>query len=224
METALFLPIISVLIFVLAAAVLFLAFAYRQLATHFERLQKQSANEHALALQKSTKMLNSAFQQSQGILKDSEQKAEELVTNTEFLSASVQKELDEKIQATTQKELKAYGAVLEAFSKDVKKTFDSISSTLTAQTGKELETFRQTIQTQTKQIETGFLEEVAKNRQAAEQEGAAYKQELIKKIDQKAPEIIKKVLEEVAPKMITNKDHEELVLQSLSEAKQSHVI
>lgn len=224
METALFIPIISVLFIVVAGALLFLGFAYRQLASQFEKLQAKTNQERSETWQKSTKMLDSAQEKSQNLLEKSEEKAQEIIVDAEFFTAAAQKELGQKIDEATHKHLGEYNQLLGEFRKELTKTFTKMSADLETGAGQELATFRQSIQERTKQMETDLQSQMTQNYQAAQDEIAAYKQAVSKKIDEQARVVIKEVVQEVVPKMISPSDHEALIIQALTEAKQSHAI
>lgn len=224
METALFLPIISVLFLVVGVALLFLGFAYHQLAGHFERLHHQASQKQAGALQQADKIIDSAREESHQMLEKSEEKAQEIVINAEFFTAASQKELGEKLETATRSHLAEYKKMLATFRTELSTTLNTMSKDLEAGAGQELDLFRQHIQEQTQQAENEFNQQVSKNFQLAEAEVAAYKQTMIKKIDQQASEIVKEVINEVVPKIITPKEHEQLVLDALTQAKQTHAI
>jgi len=224
METALFLPIISILFFVVAAALVFLAFAYRQIAEHFEQLQHRSNREHANANQKASKIVDSAREDAHEILEKSEQKAQEIVISAEFFTAASQEELGNKLQEATKKHVSEYSQMLATFRQDLSKTFRSMSQELSSGADQELATFRQNIQEQTKRAESEFNQQMSKNFQLAQEEVTTYKQLMMKKVDQQTHDIVQQVILEVVPKVITPKDNETLVIQALTEAKQSHAI
>jgi F0F1-type ATP synthase membrane subunit b/b' len=224
METALFLPIISLLLVVVAAGLVFLAFAYRQLAENFNRIHAQSDREHSAGFHKADKLIESAREQSHQMIEESEEKAQDIVIKAEFFTAASQKELGQKIEDATQKHLSEYNEMLEKFRKDLSSTFTKMSEELEDGAGKELDTFRQNIQKQTQKMETDLATQLTSNNKVAQDEIDAYKQAVIKKLDTQAQEIVKEVVKQVVPTFISNKDHEALVLQALTESKQRHAI
>jgi F0F1-type ATP synthase membrane subunit b/b' len=224
METALFLPILSVLLVVVAAGLVFLALAYRQLVEHFERLQNQIDLEHAPSQQHANTVMSAARHHSQELLAQSEKKAQDILINAEFFTSASQKELGEKLEEATQKHLYEYEHMLASFRQDLGKTFHAMAKDLNKGAEEQLASFRESIQQQTKQAETEFQSQMSQNYQVAQKEITAYKEMMMKKIDQQTYEIVKEVVQTVAPNMVSNKDHEALVLHALTDAKQHHAI
>ncbi len=150
---------------------------------------------------------------SEAMIKKAHRHALKIIEDSEFISSDMKQHVREALVEAEQKEAEEY-----------QKTMDQIQKKITSESVKQLHSFS-----------TKLLEETKKNEQVLEKKTESVQAELEKYIQERKTElnskleehifkIVQSVLEDVSGKLLSQEQHEQLILEALQKAKQDHVL
>ena len=213
---------ITVLLF-LGAAVFFFIAMYARLLEELEKLRSSHSHTPLKEHQDAARLVEQAKNRSLEIIEASERKAKEIIASTDFFSAVSSDQMSESVKSASQKQTQDYLKVLEKVKLEVLGQFTALSQNVEKEAVKDIEDFRKNLEVKTMKSENVLETKVQEEYQKSSAELTAYKQTVIKKIDENMFEIVNQVVHKVVGKTLTPAEHQTLVLQALEEAKQNHV-
>lgn len=169
------------------------------------------------------------------ILEVARQKAAKILSDSHFISNNTTKEFQDQLKTVSLNEVKDFEKVtavlLEAYKKELEdlklntvKIVNNITKGIEKNTEGELKDFEEILKKETygsqKIVEQKIEEDYAKAQKAIED----YKADRIKKVEDNIYNIIQNVSKMVLGKAIELKDHEQLVIDALTKAKQEKVL
>jgi len=218
-------PLISILTLV----VFFMAIIYLY---RLYRKSKELEKRQERVYQEASKIIENAHKKSKTIIEETIEKAKETLFKTEYLKDDVKKDLEntfakaaQKAEEMLAKDLRQFDGEYKNLFKDIKQEYlEAVGEALgslekTAQ--KEIEEFRKSLKKETigsgsiinKKAEEEFLK--------AQKEVEEYKAKQLKFIDSSVNKIIVKVVKEATGKIVSISDHQEIILDSLNNAKRA---
>ena len=213
---------ITVLLFLIAAVFFFIAM-YARLLEELNTLRTSHSHTSLKEHQDATRLVEQAKNRSLEIIEASERKAKEIIASTDFFSAVSSDQISESVKTASQKQTQDYLKVLEQVKVEVLGQFTSLSQHVEKEAVKDMEDFRKNLEAETLKSENMLETKVQEEHKKSNAELTAYKQTVIKKIDENMFEIVNQVVHKVVGKTLTPAEHQALVLQALEEAKQNHV-
>lgn len=147
------------------------------------------------------------------LIKDAREKAIEIIGEAKVDTIKWRDTLDEEIMKLTDEQLVEYKEKLQTISKDVEKD---------VKTGAE--DFRKVLEMETVGVQKAVAKRVQDEFSVIEEQIQEYKSEKIKEIEAKSEVLLDKVVREVFGKGLTIKDHEQLIIRSLDQAKKINAI
>ena len=207
---------ITVLLFLIAAVFFFIAM-YARLLEELNTLRTSHSHTSLKEHQDATRLVEQAKNRSLEIIEASERKAKEIIASTDFFSAVSSDQISESVKTASQKQTQDYLKVLEQVKVEV------LSQHVEKEAVKDMEDFRKNLEAETLKSENMLETKVQEEHKKSNAELTAYKQTVIKKIDENMFEIVNQVVHKVVGKTLTPAEHQALVLQALEEAKQNHV-
>ncbi len=147
------------------------------------------------------------------LIKDAREKAIEIIGEAKVDTIKWRDTLDEEIMKLTDEQLVEYKEKLQTISKDVEKDV-KIGA----------EDFRKVLEMETVGVQKAVAKRVQDEFSVIEEQIQEYKSEKIKEIEAKSEVLLDKVVREVFGKGLTIKDHEQLIIRSLDQAKKINAI
>jgi F0F1-type ATP synthase membrane subunit b/b' len=213
MNIEILLYIAAFLAAILGLVLAFITLSYRSLIQKYFALRKE--NEEMVA---------SAKQKSDEIIKDAQDKAQKIIHESEMISVDTKKILDEKLQSATVQQITEFTGFLEKAQSDMNNVLGNLSKDITTESIREIENFKKSLESQTLKAEDMLKNVIADSNKKLDSEMAIIKEKRINELDSQIFEIIRKVSKEVIAKSINTKDHEDLILEALNEAKTQGLI
>lgn len=210
----------------LAAVIIFYARTLKKLHETQREEEKLRSNIH----KKAEEALDDARQKAAQIITEANLKAKDLLSKTQGFNDKsrniLQKQLEtvSKTQAANLEKasidlLKDYQKMLEDLKQDHVNVFRNMSKDIESYTSSELSDFKETIEKETVDTQKIVGQRIEEEFKKAETDLAAYKAEKIKKIDDSIYDLLRTVSELSFGKALSLNEHQELILQSLEQAK-----
>lgn len=217
------LPITLIISILLSALVLlfsyFLSRKEKRLAKEEERLRK--------IFSRSTEEANS---NSQEIIKKAIDRAERIILDAEIVKTDFLNKVHENLERVGEQGVRELKIDSVSFDKKYKDLFDGLkneylkhaNSTLDSVekiADEELEDFRKILRTETVESQEVISKKISEEFERAQKEIENYKTGRIDKIDKEISTVVSVISKDVLGKTITPREHEEIILEALENAK-----
>lgn len=150
---------------------------------------------------------------SEAMIKRAHKQALQIIEDSEFLTAQMKQQVKEALVEAEENEEAEY-----------QKTLAQIQKKITHESMKHLEEFSASLLAETKKNE----QNLEKRQQAAQQEIQTYleqrKQQIEAELKSHIFSIIQSVLQKVTGQLLSQEQHEQLILDALQQAKEEHVL
>jgi len=187
------------------------------------------------AYRESVRVLDKAKESSINILKSSTKQASKTMREAQLLSDETKKLLDSSLDTLTSKQKKeiseATKVLIEKNKELIEKSQDESSRDMRNLTRRleeellsEIEAFKNNLHQEVIESEHIVEERVHSEYEALKGELARFKKQRLASIDREIAEIVERVGKEVLGKSISTRDHEDLIIKALEQAKQDRVI
>lgn len=163
------------------------------------------------------KALEEANKQSQEILKDAQNKAGEIIKNSEIFSKDMKTDFQSSIRKLVDYEISVYKDLEKSTNAESIKLFKSVSDSVTKNVEAYLSSVESTL--------SGQIADATKNIEKSMEESLdIYKKERMRAIDADASKLVREISLKVLGRGIAIEDHEKLILKALEEAKRDNVL
>lgn len=190
-----------------------IAISYRKLIDKYYKL-KEERDEFEKNIDK----------QKSAILDDARKKSAEIIQKTQLLTDETKSELTRELKNAIDKEVQNYMTTLAQSNKQITQTLQNISNDIKNTSLSEMDNFKNMLISESKrsqgEIETA-INQVVKNLEAELEE---YKANRIGQIEVQIAQVIEEVAMKVIGKSLSVKEHEDLVLSALDEAKKRNAL
>lgn len=213
MNIEIMLYIAAFLTAILGLVLAFVTLSYRELVKKYFHLRKEN-----------DEMSASAKAKSDAIIKDAQVKALRIIQEAELISGDTKKVLEDKLQSATSQQISEFNNFLSKAQSDLNNVLASVSKDITEQSVTEIEVFKKSLENQTLKAQEALKSVIGESNKKLESEMAVIREKRVKELDEAIFEIIRKVSKEVLTSSINTKDHEDLIVKSLEEAKSQGLI
>ncbi|RJR28500.1 hypothetical protein C4564_05370 [Candidatus Microgenomates bacterium] len=163
------------------------------------------------------KALEEANKQSQEILKDAQNKAGEIIKNSEIFSKDMKTDFQSSIRKLVDYEISVYKDLEKSTNAESIKLFKSVSDSVTKNVEAYLSSVESTL--------SGQITDATKNIEKSMEESLDnYKKERMRAIDADVSKLVREISLKVLGRGIAIEDHEKLILKALEEAKRDNVL
>lgn len=216
-------------VFGLSVVILLIIQSYNHLIKKIEQADGEKIHLHEAVNQKATQILEDTHKQNVQIIGDANKKAAEILATAQISKTDAEDMLRMKLDELISLQKKNTDSMNDRFSKnylealeklknqDVK-SFEKISGETADIVSREMQDFTKTLKGETVDAHTIMRERIEQEYAKAEEEILAYKQAQLKKIDDSVYPLLKNVVSLVVGKTLTTSDHEELIMQAITEA------
>ncbi len=233
--------IAPILFYDLLAVVLILGIALAILAIYYAKILKRvnvlamekdqlSATVH----KKAQDLLESSQEKSAEIIEKAQSKALELINSAQFYNEETRHIFQQELEKAKQNQhlefsqassefLKSYEKALEEIKSENIKGLHKVSEDIQAVSSSQVGNFEKIIEEETLAAQKIVEEKIEKEYQVLKSELDNYKKTEIQKVERNIVRIIRRVSEKVLSKGLSMAEHEQIVLQSLEEAKKELV-
>lgn len=216
-------------VFGLSVVILLIIQSYNHLIKKIEQADREKIHLHEAVNQKATQILEDTHEQNVQIIGEANRKAAEILATAQISKTDAEEMLREKLDELISLQKKNTDSMNDRFSKnylealeklknqDVK-SFEKISGEAAEIVSREMQDFTKTLKGETVDAHTIMRERIEQEYAKAEEEILAYKQAQLKKIDGSVYPLLKNVVSLVVGKTLTTSDHEDLIMQAITEA------
>lgn len=222
------LPLLALLLaillsLVLVILILLINFRYLHMAMAAPS-HDASAEASAAARHRAQKILDDATTRAQGIIEKAENSAHQLLADTEFFGKKSQEHLEKQLKLVSEEQLTEYKKFSEHLRQELSAAFAQYQETLSQDASQSLHDFQEKT--------TAAQAELVKSLQSQHQEQLAkmkddavdYRAQVWENINETLPTLIQAICASVVKKSLSPKEHQDLVIAALDEAKKRHVI
>lgn len=216
-------------VFGLSVVILLIIQSYNHLIKKIEQADSEKIHLHEAVNQKATQILEDTHEQNIQIIGEANRKAAEILATAQVSKTDAEEMLREKLDELIRLQKKNTDTMNDRFSKnylealeklknqDVK-SFEKISTEAADIVSREMQDFTKTLKGETVDAHTIMRERIEQEYAKAEEEILAYKEAQLKKIDDSVYPLLKNVVSLVVGKTLTPSDHEDLIMQAITEA------
>ena len=210
----------SVLITIALALLLIATIAtYASLLRKYKALLEEKSKLKAEAESQVDKIFQEVRQKAHQIIEESRQKATKIVGDAGVISNELKEKMLNELNKVSAEYTKDYQGTLDAAKNESIKIISNMSKGITSEASHEIQAMRATLQQEVAKTHAETKKAIDEVYKRVEEEIKVYKERKLKKVDEQALEIVKQVSSDVLGKAIDAKQHEELVIKALEEAK-----
>jgi len=211
--------------------ILFYLFIDKFTSSKKVKLQEATIKQEAYA--KALSILEEAKDSSLKIVEDANKRAQALLGDVQLVTNDVRRDLNEQLQALSDKHIQALsstndefiGSFKKALGDESQKTTDVLEQTTTIVRDallSEVDQFKDILRKETFETEEQVKNKIQDEYTAVRDELAEYKKTKLAAVDAKIYEIVYEVVSNVTGKTLDVDSHQEIVIQFLEQAKKEH--
>lgn len=190
-----------VLVFALAIALSWLILSYRKAVSKL--------TEHRVV---QSKLLAKSEDQSMEIINKAQQQAAAIIQSTDQFVRASNQNFEKNLKTVSEQELSGLKQTLTLAKQEIEKVTQEISNQLKDNSADSFEQVRKAYSVQLEKAYGVALSDIEK-----------YKKEKSAEVDKKVLEMVRQITAEVLNTSLTQKQHSELVVKALEEARKKHV-
>lgn len=214
----------------LAVVLVAIGLSYSRLVRKLHKSEEENLTLHQDMQDKTVMLLDEARTRAVKIIEDANTKAQQIISGSQELDQTAKEAIIEQLKELAKEESQTFGKS----SQDISKTYEmmlakmreehinmlkSISKDIESQALTEVEGFKTTLAQGTIGSQKMLEQRIAQEYTALQNQLVEYKQVRLKKIDQSIYQLIQTVCVEVIGKTMTLEDHQKLVTDVLTQAK-----
>lgn len=184
-------------------------------------------NIHTLR-QKELEMKERSNNQADQIIEQARAKAMEIVTGANNFASQQQKDINAQLAKFAATQQEHYEQALTAIKSHTLDAVEKIAMDIKANTLSDFKQLLANLEQQIESSKTDFRTNLSnlyqKDYEEAKKQLEDYKKQSMEKIDANSKEIIKDYSIKVFGRMLSYEEHEDLIMESLEEAKKAHVL
>jgi hypothetical protein len=189
----------------------------------YTKLLKDKKSSKADGEKTSLDEIGKAQDTANEIIKDAQLKAQEIIRNSQTFSEETRKAFIKEIEISQVQQAEAYREIVEDAKSQTVEVLQTITQDIKQQGIKELDAFTSGMQQQIQEAQVELKKSVSKGYAQVEEDIKGYKRMRIKQVNEVIFEILKETSKRVLGKTLSFKEHEDLVIKSLEEAKKENV-
>lgn len=216
---------------ILAVVLFILGVSYIRLLHKLGGAEKERQQLAANMQEKTTQVLDEARQRAVKIIQEANEKAQHILTGSSELDEAAKQMVLQKLQTLAQQEsrtfdrstediTKAYAEMLAKLRQDHINMLNTLSKDIEQKALGEIQQFTNTLEQGTVGTQKLLEQKMQEEYKTLLEQLALYKEQRMAKIDDAIYKVIQMVAVEVIGKTLTLEDHQQLVLEALSNAKQ----
>lgn len=214
-----FLGSLFLLIFTLAY-LYYLYFREREFEKKESRIYKEA-----------TKIVEQANAKAKQVIENAVERAKQILVGSEYLKQDLEADIDKAVTSILDKNIKKINEAADRFKESYDQLFSKLKEKYASNTTeilneirqegqKEIVDFRQILRKETLDAQRFVGEKINQEFEKAKAEIGEYKKTELGKIDNSINRVVGKVLQSVTGKLISFRDHEDLITEALNQAKQ----
>lgn len=218
-------------IFILATALIVLVIYYAKSLSSFHTLQKEEDHLKSQIHKKGNALLEEARSTSNQIITDANLKAQTIISSAHAFNNDSKIALDKKLEDVVKNQAESLEKASAELTKKYQKSFEELKEeniNMLKKTSKDIEQsalnevfdFKEILEKETLTAQKIIEQKIEDQYAKVQNEIQTYKTEKLVKIDELIYKIIQQVCEKVIGKTLSIRDHQDLVIEALSEAKQ----
>jgi len=219
--------LLSIFLVSLAA---FIIYAYIRLASRYAELDSKFKKEESERQKVRDTILSDSYKSAQDVILNAKRKAESVVKDAQFFRDEQQESFHKSLDQITSRQLEIYQNTLKDIKEDTHVMFEQLLEETKRQKDQQLSLLidhlkleiQETTQTYKSQI-TNLTTELKKSfeveHDTVTHELSTYRQMMIERIDNSILTIVSEVVSDVVSTGISLKDREDMIMQSLNQAK-----
>lgn len=197
---------------------------YFQLLKKHTKLKEEKGKGTEESQRQAVLIVDQARKQSTSILAESQQQAAELIKDAGTISQEAKQRMIEEMSKVAQGYAKNYQELLVEVKNEALGVVRNISQSIKGESAKEIEAMKQALTGEIVKAQEITRKAITESLSKVETEVNAYKQARIKRVDVAIFDIIREASQKVIGKSLNTKEHEDLVIKSLEEAKKERVL
>jgi len=205
---------ISLSFLVIALVILFV----RSIAS-YHKLKEEKDKLQANAVQLSQQILEEAQSKSEKIIVEARTKAAEILKTATIFTKDERENLNAGFAKATLGYIEEYRNILEGTKAQTLQILNNVSKDVKDQAGAGVSEMRQAITAEIEKAQVSLTQTFRLSFEKIDKELALYKDAKIKRINESVFEILKKATQNILGKSLNMSEHEDLILNSLEEAK-----
>lgn len=221
-------------IFVLTITTVVLIFYLLKSTKKLQLYRTEYENTKTAIAKNNLSILNEARNKAVKIIDDANNKALDVVQRSNLFINVTNENFNKELKNLAEKEFKnfekatsdfinQYGSVLSDLKSRNIEIFQNISNNIEITTLEEIKKFKNIIEQETISSEKMIAKKVDHEYSLAKKDVEIYKQDRLKIIDEKIYAILEKISKLVIGRALDLSDHEQLIIQSLEEAKKQEI-
>jgi hypothetical protein len=221
--------VIGAIIFI-GADLLAIFLAYKQLTKRLKTIEHERDQLKQNIQQDADAVLEEARKQSSAVLQGAREKAQQIIIDTkqfqeeakrllETALQDVSKASSEELQKSSTELIKNYEASLSAVKDQDINLFRSITGVIEKDVAEQMKGFKETLEQETLTSQKFIKQKLDEQYAQVGSEIQQYKKEQLQKVDEQILVLLEKVTILALNKSLSLKDHQDLVLEALDEAK-----
>lgn len=212
MDIVTLLAVLILGVLILGIAVLILLIVYIRNRKTFEGYIKRLENIELRSKSKAAAVLDDAEAQSVQIVRRASKQATKIIQQAELLTEDSKERAVELMEDT-------YKNLLDRIVSDNLNIFQNISKHIEAEAEKDIHNFRKIVLKKTLIAERALEKELETEKKEIEKKLQEYRDRRIKEAENSIGELIKEIAKQVLGESLTPKQHKELIVKALEEAK-----
>lgn len=193
--------------------------AYYRLHSRYVKLLEEREREKINFEAQSVAVAEEAQRQAESLLREATAKAEEIVKRSQLLTDDLSQKLAQDLQRLPQVQEEVYRQVFEGVEKETKQLLVQVAKEMQQQAMDQTKSFGAVLQKEAINSQESVKQMIADAYARAEQEIEAYKKQRMAQVDASIQQLVAEVSREVLGKVLTSRDHEDLVIQALEKGK-----
>lgn len=189
----------------------------------YRTLLEEKAKLKAAAEVEVDKILEEARQKSHQIVEESQQKAAKVVSDAGVFSNELKNKMIVQLDKVSKDYAKDYQGTIEAAKNEAVKVISGISNELKGEASREIAAMRLVLEQEVAKTHLETKKAIDAAYKRVEEEIKAYREAKIKRVDEEIYEIVRQVTQDILGKAIDTRQHEELVVKALEEAKRQNI-
>ena len=212
------------LIVVVEIFTVFLAVAYFKLHKQNLELQKKIAELDQLMLADEKKILDKAKEEGSGIIGKAQQRAEEIIRDSQEFGQHSNQALAEMLDTLSEKQVQVSNQVIGRVRDDTVNLLQNLVNDLNKHASAEMEGFGKGLQQEFATARQKAQATIDEAYGTATKEVEAYKEKRLEQIKRQMTILVREIVEKVLVKSVDERQHEQLVLQAVEEAKKDGIL
>ncbi len=196
---------------------------YQKLVGKFLKLQREDKHLREETQKEAEKLLEKAQKEALETVEEAHRRARKVVRESEIAVTKMEELLRRELEKVLTVQTKNYYQMLEKIEREVAQGFEKAGEKTQVGILEEIEDFRKVMEQQTIKSQEAASEKIDGEFAQVREEIKAYRAKMLGKVDQSIFEILQEVSQEVLGKALSVKEHEELVIKALYEAKRRKI-